>query len=513
VRGGEYVAVPWHAGLAQLVPHAKPFVWAAERMLLMPNRTEEARLARNLGIHVPAPILTRYDWSGTVPWDIQRSTAAVLTESERCYVLSELGTGKTRAVLYALDYMLRHGIIKRALIVAPLSTLTPVWEREIFQLMLKFATVVLYGSRAKRLQLLAQGTPICIINHHGLRVLGQHAIDAHFDAVVLDELAIYRTKNTDVWKAAEGVVKAPSTKYVWGLTGAPTPNAPTDAWAQVRLLTPARTVRSFTAFRDLTMRRITSFKWLPRPEANTVVQAAMAPSVRYRRDDVMELPDCTTVERAVTLDDDAERCYKTLYAKARMQTLAGDVTAINQAVLQNKLLQISCGYLYTDDKRVYEMSSKGRLEALEEVLAETDHKVLVLVPYLHALTGVTAHLRKSHHDVEMVHGGTGLTRRNKIFGEFQSGASPRIIAAHPQCLSHGLTLTEADTIVWYSPTTSYETYDQANHRINRPGQIHKTMIVHMVGTPVERATYARLRSKEKMQSCLLDLFHQQEKPF
>jgi SNF2 family DNA or RNA helicase len=511
---GRHVVVPWHDGLANAVPHAKPFDWRGMRMLVMPNAPEEARVARNLGVGVPAPILTRYDWAGSKPWDIQRTTAALLTESPRCYVLSSMGTGKSRAVLYAADYLMRHSLAKRMLIVAPLSTLTPVWEREIFNLMLKRKVRVLYGAREKRLKLLEEGAPINVINHHGLRVIGKAIEDAGFDIIVLDELAVFRNKSTDLWKSATTVVNAPSTRFVWGLTGSPTPNQPTDAWAQVKLLTPAQTTRTFTAFQDLTMRRLSQFRWIPRPEANQIVQAAMSPSVRFTREDVMELPPCSLVERAAPLDADAQKAYELLYRKARMLTQQGDsISAVNEGVLQSKLLQVSCGFIYTDKKTVYALPAKGRLAALEEVLGETDRKVIVLVPFLHALTGVATHLRNKGHDIAVVHGGTSRGSRDRVFTEFQTKPSPRIIVAHPQTLAHGLTLTEANVLIWYSPTTSHEVYEQANARINRPGQNYKTLIVHMIGTPVERATYARLKSKAKMQSCLLDLFKQQELPF
>jgi SNF2 family DNA or RNA helicase len=510
-RDGAHVAVPWHAGLANAVPHARPFDWQGARMLLMPNKAEEARIARNVGLPVPTPILTRYDWRGSTPWDIQKSTAALLTESERCYVLSTMGCGKTRATLYAADYLMRNGMAKRMLVVAPLSTLTPVWEREIFGLMMRRNVSVLYGTREKRLKLLSDGAPFCIINHHGLRVLGDAVLDAKFDIVVLDELAIYRNRGTELWHAANNLISKGGVTWAWGLTGSPTPNAPTDAWAQVRMLTPDRTVRSFTAFQDLTMRRLTQFRWVPRPNANEVVAQAMAPSVRYTLDDVRELPPCTTVDRSVKLDADAAKAYKLLFDKARMLTQQNEViSAVNEGVLHSKLLQVSCGYIYTDKKTVFALPSQGRLDALAEVLDETDRKVLVLVPFLHALTGVASHLRSKGHDIAVVHGGTSRNARDKIFNAFQGGPSPRIIVAHPQTLAHGLTLVQANVIVWYSPTQSNEVYEQANARINRPGQTHKTLIVHMIGTPVEQATYARLRARQRMQSCLLDLFHKQE---
>ena len=82
----------------------------------------------------------------------------------------------------------------------------------------------------------------------------------------------------------------------------------------------------------------------------------------------------------------------------------------------------------------------------------------------------------------------------------------RILIAHPGCLSHGLTLTAANTIVWWSPTTSYEQYLQANGRITRPGQTEKTLVVHLAGSAVERRMYAKLEKNEDVQNTLLEMF-------
>jgi SNF2 family DNA or RNA helicase len=71
-------------------------------------------------------------------------------------------------------------------------------------------------------------------------------------------------------------------------------------------------------------------------------------------------------------------------------------------------------------------------------------------------------------------------------------------------MSHGLTLTAASTIVWYSCVTSNEVFEQANGRINRPGQKMNNFIIMLEGTPVEKRIYKRLQSKQKMQGALLD---------
>jgi SNF2 family DNA or RNA helicase len=515
-RGGAYVVTPWRADLAATIPHAKELTWQGERKLLIPNRIEEAKVARNLGVQMPPPILTNYDWLKSKPWDIQRTTAALLVESPRCYVLNSMGTGKSRSVLFAADWLMRHlPRVKRMLICAPLSTLTPVWEREAFQLMLGRQLRVLHGSREERLRLLAEDAEIYVINHHGVKIIQSALIQKAFDIVVVDELAVFRRRTTELWKAVNGVINpaiGPRPKWVWGLTGSPTPNAPTDAWAQVKLLTPNNTTRTFMAFREQVMTKVSVFRWVPRQGANELVQSIMTPSVRFTRDDVMELPETMYVDRKVTLDPLALKAYRLLEKKARMLTEKGAIDAVNEGILQSKLLQVACGYIYTNSKGVYELPAKGRLDALDEVVDETDRKLLVMVPYLHALNGVVAHLSK-HHQVACVHGGTSRLARDRIFSDFQTKASPRIIIAHPQTLAHGLTLTEANVIVWYAPTQSLEIYEQANARITRPGQTSKTLIVHLTGTAVESATYARLKSKAKMQGCLLNLFAEQKITF
>ena len=80
-----------------------------------------------------------------------------------------------------------------------------------------------------------------------------------------------------------------------------------------------------------------------------------------------------------------------------------------------------------------------------------------------------------------------------------------MINAHPECMSHGLTLTAADTIVWFGPVTKLETYEQANARITRIGQVHKQQIIKLVGTPAERMVYRRLEDKHELQESILDM--------
>lgn len=500
-----FFVVDFRCDLAQAIPHARQM----GDKLVIPYGHDEARLARNLGVEAPSPILARYDWPGRKPWDVQKATAAVLVESPRAYVLSTMGCGKTAAAIWAADYLRQSRKLGPVLVVAPLSTMTPVWERELFKLLPTAKVNVLYGSKSKRLELLRDPADFYIINHHGLGVILEELKCQHFGIVVVDELAVFRNKSTKLWKALATVVNA--AEFAWGMTGAPTPQAPTDAWAQIRLLTPGRTTKTMIRFRDATMIQVSNFKWVPRPGAQDYVFAQMQPSVRFTRDDIGELPPTSFVEREVKLDSVAAKAYKLLFDKMRMATHDGQsITAVNEGVLSTKLLQVACGYIYTDRKGVFKLPNTARLDALGEVIDEADRKIIVFVPFVHALEGVSNHLRKQGHSVGVVWGGTSRAQRDAIFDNFQDKAEPRILVAHPQCMSHGLTLTAANTIIWYAPINSLETYEQANARIVRPSQTSKTFIVHLVGTPVERATYRRLKERSKLQGMLLELFRDQE---
>jgi SNF2 family DNA or RNA helicase len=511
---GSQIVTAWRQDLAALIPHATPFDHEGQRFLVFPNAREEARLARNLGVAIPSPIFTGYDWCAATsrrkPWDVQKITAAMLVENPRAYVLNSMGTGKTAAALFACDFLMRTSGVRRVLIVAPLSTLTPVWEAELFMLMPHRKMVVLHhAAREKRSERLKRDASFYIVNHHGLQLLRDELVAKKFDVIIIDELSVFRNKSTNLWKSANTVIQG--VPYVWGLTGSPTPSSPTDAWGQMKLLTPARTARSMSQFRDQTMNKITTFKWVPKREANDTVHAQMQPSVRFQRSDVSELPPTSYVHRKVELSPDGARAYKLLYDHMRMSTNQGKtITAVNEGVLRTKLLQVACGYIYADDGTVYELPQGGRHSALLEVVEETDAKVIVFVPFLHAIAGVADYLARHKHVPSVVHGSVSRTVRDRIFTSFQTQDEPKLIVAHPGCMAHGLTLTRANTIVWYAPAPSYEIYEQANARIVRPGQLEKTYIVHLGGTAVERETYRRQETKGKLQGLLLDLFRQQE---
>jgi SNF2 family DNA or RNA helicase len=487
-----------------------------DKKIAIPHTVETTRLCRNLGYEVPAPIAYWYQWhKKPKPFRIQRITAALLTMNPRAYVLNEMGTGKTRSAMYAIDYLIKERVIESALIVAPLSTLSPVWDREIFEFFPHLSATVLHGSRSQRIRNLREKHHIYIINHDGVGTILPELLEKKIDAVLIDEVGAYRNKSTNRWKQMDKLVRVGrGVKYFWGMTGSPTPNEPTDAWGLAKLITPERAPKYFKEFQRKTMNQITQFMWVPKPDAIDHVYDMLQPAVRYRRDDCVELPEVSYQDVEIPPSKQVADTYKKLVDKLRIAFDDGEVTAANEGVLYNKLLQVSCGWVYSTTKGVIRLDNQDRVDEVKNIINDSLGKVIVFANFTHAAEGLYDKLTEGTRKVplpkggvELVTGATSKKERDRIFAGFQNDEYPRVIVAHPQCMSHGLTLTAASTIVWFTPTASLETYEQANARITRPGQTHKGLILHLTSTSIERKIYNRLSKKAKIQGALLELFN------
>lgn len=498
----QMVGVPWRADVANLFPHAIK----AGGLLALPHGVDETLMLRSLGFDVPAPVLSHYDWAGGTPFRVQKQTAAMLTTSRRAYVLSGMGTGKTKSALWSYDFLRGRGDASRALIVAPLSTLNFVWAREVLATVPHLNVQVLYGTREKRLARLGDtNADIYVVNPDGLAIIHDELKRRpDIDTLIIDELATFRNGTAQRTKTIRAIARG--MKWVWGMTGSPIPTEPTDAWAQCSIITPHTVPKHFTHFRDQIMTKITQFKWVPKREAIDRVYEVMQPAVRFTLDDVVELPDVIERPLDIELGREQARVYKTMQDKAYAMIASQEITAANAGAVLSKLLQISAGWVYTRDGRTVPLDNHTRLDALVDAIEASDRKVIVYVPFVHALEGIAARLTKEGIDFETVHGGTPKGARDQIFNKFQNTSGTRVLVAHPQCMSHGLTLTAASTIIWFAPTMSLEIFEQANARIRRVGQKSKQLILMFQSTKAERNVYQRLRQKQSVQIALLDLF-------
>ena len=503
-KANKSLVVPATNSILNLFPDAISL--RENNSVIVPHDLRSTIMLKHVGFHVPNPMLTYYDWSGGKPFSIQKATCAMLTMNPHAYVLNDMGTGKTKAALWTWDYLNKEGYAQKLLVVAPLSTLNFVWAREAFATIPHRKVVVLHGSRQQRLDRLNDPeADIFIINHDGLRVIEKELAERKdIDTLILDELAVYRN-NSDRSKKMR--VFAERFPWVWGMTGRPMPNAPTDVWAQCRIVTPGTVPKYFRQARDMLMIRKNQFLWLPKENAVETAYKMMRPQSRFSLDDILELPELVVPPpRDVELSPEQKKIYDKMVREFRVLVQEKVITAVNAGVAMSKLLQVACGYVYTTNPDYVTLDSTPRQTVLLEIIEEAPQKLLVFVPYRHALAGLSELLTSEKVDHAVVHGGT--TDRDQIFNLFQNTDKYRVLLAHPKCLAHGLTLTAATTIVWYCPTASLDLYEQANARIRRVGQVHKQMVLHLQGTAVEKKIYKLLQGKQKLQDQFLRMLEE-----
>lgn len=505
------LVVPKAGHVANMFPDAQMVTLKGKNFHLVPHLPAECFLLRTMGYTVPAPILTHYDWPGHFkPFDAQRQTAGLLTMNKRAYVLNSMGTGKTSAALWSWDYLYGQKLSGKMLVVAPLSTLKFTWAREVFStLPHRKVSIVHASSRAKRIERLNDpDADVLVINHDGAKLL-HNEIMALIKAgiittICIDELAVYRNGKSQRTKMMKEL--AAKAEWVWGMTGSPMPRAPTDVWAQAQIITPHMVDKFFSHFRDRVMVKINQFKYAPKANAVDTAYSVMQPAVRFTMDDVQELPELTVRTMDVPMGPTQSKVYKALAAACHAAIGNSEITAANAGAVMMKLLQVATGWVYDKNRTTVALDGTDRMQALVDTIDASEQKVIVFVPFIHALDGISAVLDKEGIEHAVVSGQTPMSQRSETFNLFQNTGKYKVLLAHPQCLAHGITLTSASVIIWVAPVTSLEIYEQANARIRRVGQKNKQLVLHLQSTPVERKIYKLLQNNQQVQDAFLEMF-------
>jgi SNF2 family DNA or RNA helicase len=498
-----------------ILPGAKVIDYKGSTLVAVPHTQESFKVLRNIGIQAPGPIKHYYEWPGLFPpFSHQRDTSEFVTLYQRAYILNDMGTGKTLSVLWAFDYLKKAGVLDWMLVLSPLSTLERTWADSAFEHLGELSVGVVYGTAQKRMKIASQEHDIYLINHDGIKnpqLLELFCRKAGNGLIVVDELAEYRHATTAKWKAANFLINGDAKKgylrrdWAWGMTGTPIPQEPTDVYGQAKLITPASVPKYFGAFRDLTMRQLTPYKWIAKPDGLETAKRAMLPAIRFHRDECVDLPPTTYVDRQVEMTPEQEKAFNEMRGKMVTAYNGGRLTALNEVTMLSKLIQIACGVAYGPNGEEIEIPSHSRMNAVEEIVEQAAAKTIVFVPLVGALNALAAHLRKRW-GVGVVHGGVSKAERDDIFHRFMVDPEMRVLVAVPSTMSHGITLTSANTVVWYAPVPA-GIYQQANARVLRPGQKLNTLIVRLhAGTKVERERYKTLDRRTQTQVNFLDLF-------
>jgi len=469
---------------------------------------EEVQALAGLGVkNIPAPIQRDYTWSGRLtPFKHQKETSAFLTVHKKSFCFSEMGCGKTASVIWAADYLMQQKKISRVLVICPLSIMKSAWQQDLFKFAMHRSCSVAHGDAKARAKIINAGSEFVIINFDGVAVVKKEIMAGGFDLIVVDEANGYKNAQTNRWKVLRDIVEP--VQWLWMMTGTPAAQSPVDAYGLAKLVNPENTPKFFGQFRDRVLYKVSQFRWIPKPNAEAVVHEVLQPAIRFEKKNCLDLPPVTYMDREAPMTAQQVKYYTILKKQMLIEEAGESVSAVNAAVGITKLLQIAGGAVYTDTREVIEFDVSNRLKVVLEAIEEASHKVLVFVPFTHTLELLKDFLTSKKISCEIISGKVTMNQRSAIFKDFQEKEDPHVLLIQPQAASHGLTLTAANTVIWYAPVTRVETYLQANARIDRPGQFNPMTVLHIKGSPVEAKLYQMLRENIVMHTKVIDLYRE-----
>ena len=466
---------------------------------------QEAVSLNLLDIKAPSPIEKLYQWTGKhKPFKHQIATASFLTLNKKAFCFNEQGTGKTASAIWASDYLLKHKFINRVLVICPLSIMDSAWRDDLFTFATHRTVSVAHGASQKRKKIINEGSEYVIINYDGVAIVLDEIRKGGFDLIIVDEATHYKNAQTTRWKTLRQLIG--ESTWLWMMTGTPAAQNPTDAYGLAKLVNPNGVPRFFGSFKDQLMYKVSQFTWKVRESATDTVYRALQPAIRFTKEECLDLPEMVFTKRAVEMTAQQKKYYKQLKDQMVMDITGEQVTAMNAAVSLNKLLQISAGAVYTDGGDALEFDIRHRYKVLREVIDESSQKILIFVPFKHVIDILTNKLRSEGITTEIIRGDVPAHKRTSIFKAFQESVDPKVLVIQPQAASHGVTLTAANTVVWWGPTSSLETYDQANARVHRSGQKHKSTVIQLQGSAAEKHVYRLLDKRINVHAKLTDLY-------
>ena len=434
------------------------------------------------------------------PFDYQIPMIQHLLANDRAALFVSPGKGKTVVTLTAIDKLATCGQFRGALIVAPLRVCSITWPAQVERWAHTSWMRVANLRTPEGMEAWLDGTAdIYLINSELLpnrlqQMFPPRSKRCPVDTLVIDELSLAKNPQSKRFKALHKHLAAIPRR--WGLTGTPIPNNYLDLYMQVKMLDDGeRLGRSFAGYKadyfypadymGYTYKLVTG--------AKEKIDRRLADLALVIVGDGSDLPSSSVVDVPIVMPPDARKQYRTLQKEMLAEIGDGEITAPSAATLCNKLLQLTSGAVYDEDRNVLPVHD-AKIDALRVLLDKhRGEPVLILTAFKHE----SARIIDSIQEARMFN--------EQLLGEWQSGRIP-VWVADPRSLSHGIDgLQKSCRIaIWCSLTYSHETYVQTNARLIRTGQTAETIIYRIIapGT-IDDAVAEALRDKSDTQTGML----------
>lgn len=482
-------------------------VKSTKGMALMPHTLEAERLLINAGVQDVPSVVDEYEWPGMFsPYAHQIEMVKFRMHHRRIWDLSGMRTGKTAAAVWGAHLLMRYGAVKRVLVLSPLSVVRDAWGNAMFDILPQLRTQEATGPNDKARRGFKGAPQFVLANHDKVKYLFHEIVAFAPDLIVLDEAVVFKNYKSDRYRALKAVVARCKCR-VWALSATPAAQRPTDPWAIGRIINPDTVPWKFTTFRDNTMVKVKVEEniWVKKAGWEEHVLKALQPSIRFRTQDVIDMPIIAEVMRFTPMGTKQARHYNQM-KKSNVITLEGEnITARNAAAALVKLRQISSGLIYNRKAMTVEVDASSKYSELRSIIDETrgNGKFIVFTPFTHVMQWLTARLKKDGVVVEALTSNSTLDQRTKAFTMFQKTDQLDGLIMHPDIAKYGLTLTAANTTIWWGPIYAVDTFIQANMRMIGPGS-HGCTVVMMHSTDDELKIYQRISEQEDVSTAVID---------
>jgi SNF2 family DNA or RNA helicase len=404
----------------------------------------------------------------------------------------EMGTGKTKVLIDNLAILYDKGAVNGALIVAPKGVVGTWYKQEIPTHLpnhIKNVSILWQANITKTQQeklncLFETGEDlhILIMNVEALstekgKLFAAKFLRCHKTLMVIDESTVI--KNPKAKRTKNILSLAELCKFRRIMTGSPVTKNPLDLYAQCNFLDPfLLNFHSYFAFRNRyaemktlhmhgrQIQIVNGFKNL-----SELSEKLKGFSYRVLKEDCLDLPEKIFTKRHITLTSEQSKVYKQMKEQALAVLKGKQVTSVSVLTQLMRLHQITCGHFVADDGSVQEIKN-NRLNELMDVLDEVEGKAIIWAHYQHDIKSIVKEIEKVHGQGSVVtyYGLTPQDERQDNIKKFQDDDDTRFLVGTPSTGGYGITLTAANTVIYYSNGYDLEKRLQSEDRAHRIGQ-------------------------------------------
>ena len=462
----------------------------------------------------------------TKPYKHQLTALEKSWNKETYAYFMEMGTGKTKVLIDNMSMLYDKGKIDGALIVAPKGVIKTWYEQElpthlpnhIENVSVLWQANITKGQQEKLESLFETETALHILimnveafsTDKGVKFAAKF-LNSHKVLMAIDESTTIKTPTAKRTKSIVGLGKY--AKYRRIMTGSPVTKNPLDLYSQCEFLSPyLLDFTSYYAFRNRyaemktmhlrgrSIQVVDEFKNLA--ELSDTLQNF---SYRVLKEDCLDLPPKTWTKRHISLTPDQKKVYDQM-KKAAMAVLNGKVTSTMTVLTQlMRLHQITCGHFTADDGST-QLIKNNRITELMDILEEMEGKAIIWANYQKDVAQIIEHIEKEYGPGSVVdyYGLTPQEDRQENIRKFQNGSECRFLVGTPQTGGYGITLTKANTVIYYSNGYDLEKRLQSEDRAHRIGQKKNVTYIDIIcDDTVDEKIVKALRDKINIASEVL----------